>query len=109
MENDYLDSSNNKETLIFERSTNFRYPLQNVFKMLSIACPNKYNPVSLVNTCPGRGSGTDSELPLFTQFLFISLKPPVANTLVMSARLYTHTADTRSPFLNTHTLPCSLQ
>lgn len=44
MENDYLDSSNNKETLIFERSTNFRYPLQNVFKMLSIACPNKYNP-----------------------------------------------------------------
>lgn len=45
-----------------------------------------------LNTCPGRGVGMDSGLIQFSQVFFSSLKGPFI-TLVISSRLYTHTAD----------------
>ncbi len=45
-----------------------------------------------LNTCPGRGVGMGSGLIQFSQVFFSSLKGPFI-TLVISSRLYTHTAD----------------
>lgn len=47
------------------------------------------------STWPGLGEGTGSGLIQFSQFFFSSLKGP-SNTLLMSARLKTHTADKSS-------------
>lgn len=46
-------------------------------------------------TCPGRGVGMGSGLIQFSQLFFISLKGP-SITLVISSRLYIHTADSSS-------------
>lgn len=45
-----------------------------------------------LNTCPGRGVGMGSGFIQFSQVFFSSLKGPFI-TLVISSRLYTHTAD----------------
>lgn len=53
-------------------------------------------------TCPGRGVGMGSGLIQFSQLFFSSLKGPFI-TLVISSRLYTHTADSSSLSLHNRT------